>query len=87
MQFIEVIGLAAGVCTSASSIPQVITTIQKKKAADISPFMFVVLLAGNVLWVYYGISKGDLPVYATNIISVLLDITMLTLKFRYKNNG
>jgi MtN3 and saliva related transmembrane protein len=83
MQFIEVLGLIAGVCTSAASIPQIVTTIQKKKATDVSPLMFVVLLAGNVLWLYYGIEKSDLPIILTNILSVILDIVMLVLRFKY----
>jgi len=84
MEFIEVLGLAAGVCTSAASIPQIVTTIQKKKAEQVSPLMFAVLLTGNALWVYYGAAKSDVPIYATNIVSVVLDITMLILRFRYK---
>ncbi len=86
MQSIELIGLLAGVCTSTACIPQIVTTIKKKKAADISPFMFVALLAGNGLWVYYGFSKSALAIYATNIVSLLLDIVMLILKFKYKRS-
>lgn len=77
------IGLAAGVCTSAASIPQILKTIKKQKATDVSPFMFLVLLLGNSLWVWYGIRQDDLPVYATNIVSVLLDLCMLFLRFKY----
>jgi len=84
MEFIEVLGLAAGVCTSAASIPQIVTTIQKQKAGQVSPLMFAVLLTGNALWVYYGLAKSDVPVFATNIVSVVLDIVMLVLRFKYK---
>ena len=84
MQFIEILGLAAGVCTSAASIPQIVTTIQKQKAEQVSPLMFAVLLTGNALWVYYGFAKSDVPIVATNILSVILDIVMLVLRFKYK---
>ncbi|HEX3383558.1 MAG TPA: SemiSWEET transporter [Mucilaginibacter sp.] len=83
MSSLELIGLAAGICTASSIIPQVIKSIQTKKAGDISWFMFIVLLTGNSLWVYYGASKSDVPIIATNILSVLLNITMLVLKFKY----
>jgi len=86
MEFIEILGLAAGVCTSAASIPQIVTTIQKQKAEQVSPLMFAVLLTGNALWVYYGFAKSDIPILATNIVSVILDIVMLVLRFRYKHN-
>jgi MtN3 and saliva related transmembrane protein len=84
MDSLQVIGLAAGVCTSAASIPQIVTTIKKKKAADVSPFMFIVLLAGNSLWVWYGIQKSDFPIIATNVASVILDLVMLFLRFKYR---
>lgn len=85
MQFIEILGFVAGICTSAASVPQIVTTIKKKKAQDVSPFMFIILLTGNCLWVYYGFDKSDFPIIATNILAVLLDITMLVLKSKYSN--
>lgn len=86
MKFIEVLGIVAGLCTSASVIPQLIKTIRTRKAADVSVFMFIVLLTGNSLWVYYGADKGDVPIIATNILSILLNIAMLFFKFKYKGN-
>jgi MtN3 and saliva related transmembrane protein len=85
MQFEQILGLVAGICTSAASIPQIVKTIQNKKADDVSPLMFIVLLTGNVLWVFYGLKKSDLPIIATNIFSVMLDITMLFLRIKYRN--
>jgi len=86
MNFMEVIGIVAGLCTSASVIPQLIKTIRTKKATDVSLFMFVVLLTGNSLWVYYGADKGDVPIIATNILSIVLNVTMLFLKFKFTSN-
>lgn len=83
MEFIEILGFVAGVCTSAASIPQIVKIIKEKKAADVSPMMFIVLLAGNSLWAYYGIDKSDMPIIATNIFAVALDITMLVLRKKY----
>jgi MtN3 and saliva related transmembrane protein len=45
--------------------------------------MFISLLTGNALWVYYGIDKGDMPIIATNVLAVALDITMLILRRKY----
>jgi len=86
MAFIEVLGLVAGICTSSASIPQIVTTVKTKKAEDISPFMFIVMLTGNVLWVFYGFEKSDIPIITTNFLSLALDITMLVLKFKYRGN-
>lgn len=86
MDFIEGLGLVAGICTSSSLIPQLVTTIKKKKASEVSMFMFIVLLTGNALWVYYGIDKKDVPIISTNIFSIGLNVTMLILKYKYKDN-
>lgn len=87
MDFMEIVGIVAGLCTSSSMIPQLVKTLQTKKAGDVSLFMFIVLLTGNSLWVYYGIDKGDVPIIATNILSILLNVAMLVCKFKYKGNG
>jgi MtN3 and saliva related transmembrane protein len=84
MELASFIGVAAGVCTSVASVPQIITTIKKKKAADVSPLMFAVLLAGNALWAWYGLIKSDLPIMITNLFSVCLDLVMLYLRFKYR---
>ena len=87
MDFMEIVGIVAGLCTSSSIIPQLVKTVKTKKAGDVSLFMFIVLLTGNSLWVYYGIDKGDVPIIATNIISILLNVAMLVCKCKYKGNG
>lgn len=83
MEFTEIIGLVAGTCTSSALIPQLVKTIKKKKAADISLFMLMVLLAGNSLWVYYGFARSIIPIIATNIFALILNIIMLALKIKY----
>jgi MtN3 and saliva related transmembrane protein len=84
MEFIEILGLVAGICTSSSIIPQLVKTIKEKKAEDVSVFMFIVMLTGNALWVYYGFDKSDFPIIATNFLALGLNIAMLFCKFKYK---
>lgn len=86
MEFIEILGIVAGLCTSGALIPQVVTTIKKKKASDVSVFMFVVMLTGNGLWTYYGVDKSDAAIIGTNLLSFSLNVIMLVLKFRYRDN-
>ena len=69
MNWTQVIGLAAGVCTSTSLVPQVIKTIKEKKAEDVSLVMLLVLATGIILWIVYGIKKNDFPIIATNAFS------------------
>jgi MtN3 and saliva related transmembrane protein len=81
------IGIAAGVCTAISLLPQIIKVIREKKTEDISIFYLLVLLVGLGLWTYYGFLKDDLPIIATNIFSMVLNITMISLGLYYKKNN
>lgn len=87
MEVIQILGLAAGICTSSSVIPQLVKTIQKKKASDVSWIMFITLIVGNSLCIYYGCSQSDIPIIATNIFSLLLNIAMLFFKWKYRKQG
>jgi len=84
MDWTQVIGLAAGVCTATSLIPQVVKTIKEKIAEDVSLVMLIVLGTGIILWIVYGIRKSDLPIIATNAFSLLVNITMVILGIKYK---
>jgi MtN3 and saliva related transmembrane protein len=85
--FLTVLGVVAGLCTSAAVVPQLIKTIKVKKAEDVSPFMFIITLTGNALWIYYGVSKTDAAIISTNILSFVLNSIMLYLNLRYKGNS
>lgn len=84
MNVTEIVGLAAGVCTAISLVPQVIKTIKEKEAEDVSLTMLLVLGAGLALWIVYGIKRNDLPIIATNSFSLLVNIVMVILRIKYK---
>jgi MtN3 and saliva related transmembrane protein len=79
------IGIAAGICTSISLLPQLFKIIKEKKAGDISFVMLFILLAGVVLWVYYGILRKDYPIIITNCFSLIVNSLMIFFTARYKN--
>ena len=80
-----IVGISAGIFTAVSTIPQIIKVIRDKKASDISPLMFMVLLAGNTLWCWYGVMLSDLPIIITNAFSSICDVLMIVLNYRYSN--
>jgi MtN3 and saliva related transmembrane protein len=83
MDWTKIIGLAAGILTASSLIPQITKTLREKKADDVSLVMLFVLQAGLILWIVYGIKRNDLPIILTNCFSLLVNITMVVLRFRY----
>lgn len=87
MNWTQVFGLFAGICTSSSLLPQLIKTIKEKKSEDISKLMLFILMTGVAAWVVYGVLRKDLPIILTNSLSLLLNITMVFLRFKYSRKG
>jgi MtN3 and saliva related transmembrane protein len=80
------LGVAAGMCTSASLLPQLVRIIRTKKADDLSYFMLAILLTGLGLWVWYGSLKQDLPIIATNSFSMLVNALVIGFTVKYKRS-
>jgi len=77
------IGLAAGFLTSVAVIPQVVRTWRIKHARDISIWQPLILIAGMLLWLFYGILLHDLPLIAANSFSISCYLVLLGLKIVY----
>jgi MtN3 and saliva related transmembrane protein len=78
------IGIAAGICTSISLVPQLVKLFKEKKAEDISLVMLCVLQFGLGVWLWYGIIKNDIPIIVTNSFSFLVTLLVIILSIRYK---
>ena len=84
MAFADILGYSAGVVTSLTFLPQVIKTWKEKSAGDISLLMFIIAATNEVMWVGYGILKNDWVIILTNAVVLVMSITMIYLKLRYK---
>ena len=83
MNFITLLGLLAGTLTTISFLPQVIKTWKSKSVEDISLGMFLTFCSGVFLWIIYGLCIRDLPVLATNLVTLIFASTILVFKLRY----
>jgi MtN3 and saliva related transmembrane protein len=84
--FISVVGIAAGIFTATSMLPQVIKTLKEKEAENVSPVMLIILITGITLWVFYGILRNDIPIIATNGFSLVVNLCMLYLRWKYRKD-
>jgi MtN3 and saliva related transmembrane protein len=80
---VVIVGISAGILTAASMMPQVIKTIKTKKAEHVSALMLIILIGGVILWIMYGCMKKDLPIICTNSFSLLVNVTMLFLRWKF----
>lgn len=81
---VELIGILAGIFTTAGAIPQLVKAYRTKSVGDVSVWMFVTLLTGVALWTVYGIMEKDWPILITNAISCVLNATMVYYCYRYR---
>jgi MtN3 and saliva related transmembrane protein len=56
------IGLLAGTLTTIAFVPQVVKIWKTKHARDLSLGMFAIFSSGVLLWIWYGIEIGAMPV-------------------------
>lgn len=79
----EIIGIAAGFCTTASFVPQVIHTWRSKSVEDISLRMYLLFCTGVALWLVYGVLISSLSVVLANAVTLLLAAAVLVMKLRF----
>jgi MtN3 and saliva related transmembrane protein len=84
MNYIDVLGYAAGAITSLTFLPQVIKTWKEKSARDISLMMFVIAAVNETMWIVYGVLLNNWVIILTNAIVLSMSLIMLYFKLSYK---
>ncbi len=77
---IDSLGLFAGSLTTIAFFPQIIKTYKSKSAEDVSYAMFILFSFGVLLWSIYGWEIHSIPVIISNVITLLLAISVMVMK-------
>lgn len=80
----EIIGLIAGVLTTAAFVPQVYKTWKSKSAEGLSLTMYLVFFIGIILWLVYGIHIQSLAMIFANTVTGFLALLLIIFKLRFK---
>lgn len=83
MDTILIVGYIAGALTTISFVPQVAKAWKMKETRDLSLVMLLLFAAGVLLWTLYGFWVDSLPIIAANLITFILILVLLGLKYRY----
>lgn len=83
MSALDAVGFAAGLLTTLAFLPQAILTWRTRKAIGVSLGMYLIFVAGIVLWLIYGIALGAWPVIIANAVTLLLATFILVMKIRF----
>lgn len=78
------IGVGASICTGMAMLPQLIKIYQEKKPADISYLMMAILMAGLLLWIWYGTKKSDWIIIISNAVSFIINSSIVLLNLLYR---
>jgi MtN3 and saliva related transmembrane protein len=81
------IGACAAALTSLSYLPQVRKAWPRGSTSDLSLNMLVVLTTGLMLWIGYGLLKGDTVIVVANSVGAALSATVLAFKIRDLRSG
>ncbi len=84
MDYVTILGLAAGTLTTVAFLPQVTKAWRTKSTKDISLVMFIMFCIGIFLWLIYGIFLKSLPIILANAITLILALTILILKIKFR---
>ena len=82
----DIFGYAGMVTGVSFMIPQVYKTYQTKSVEDLSWGMMTLLSLNCVLWFSYGLILDSLPLMLTNGTALAVNLALITLKVRYRNN-
>jgi len=78
----EAVGLIAACLTTSSFLPQALRIWRTRSARDVSLAMYVMMTAGNALWLIYGALIGSISMVFANATCLLMVVSVLALKIR-----
>ena len=79
-----VIGILAGILILSGWVPQIVKGYRTKKLTDVSPYLMILIFAGAVLWLVYGMALDDLYIMGVNLAAMVLTMIVLSMKLKYE---
>jgi len=78
----ESIGFIAAILTTGAFVPQAWMTLRTRDTRSISLAMYIAFNIGISLWLTYGVLIDSRPMLWANVITLLLSMTILTVKWQ-----
>jgi MtN3 and saliva related transmembrane protein len=73
------------VCGILTTVPQLLESISRRRAgavSEVSLATLFLLLAGQSLWLTYGLTRPDLPMIVTNVVAVTVTTSLIAVESR-----
>ena len=82
-----VIGTIAGILILSGWVPQMVKGYKSKKLDDVSAYLMILIFAGAVLWLIYGIALDDVYIMGVNLAAMVLTMIVLSMKLKYEKTA
>ena len=79
-----IIGIVAGILILSGWVPQILKGYRTKKLNDVSAHLMILIFAGAVLWLIYGIALDDVYIMGVNLAAMVLTMILLSMKLKYE---
>ena len=79
-----VIGILAGILILSGWVPQIVRGYKTKRLNDVSHYLMILIFAGAVLWLIYGIALDDVYIMGVNLAAMVLTMIVLSMKLKYE---
>ena len=79
-----VIGILGGLLILSGWVPQIVRGYKTKRLNDVSPYLMILIFAGAVLWLIYGIALDDVYIMGVNVAAMVLTMIVLSMKLKYE---
>jgi len=79
-----VIGIMAGILILSGWIPQIVKGYKTKSLNDVSPYLMILIFAGALLWLIYGMALDDVYIMGVNVAAMVLTMILLSMKLKYE---
>ena len=83
MNYITIIGLLAGVCTTVAFIPQVQKIYCTHRTSDLSLPTYVLLSIGILFWIIYGVLLGRWTIIIPNASVLIMCGYVIIMKIKH----
>ena len=83
---VDIFGYFAALLTTAAFLPQLIKTLKTKKADDVSSTTLIMFIIGVLSWIIYGYEISSTPILIANLITLILNVSILMSKIYFSNN-
>jgi len=79
-----IIGILAGILILSGWVPQIVKGYKTKKLNDVSAYLMILIFAGAVLWLVYGLALDDVYIIGVNVAAMVLTMIVLSMKLKYE---